>query len=276
MDPGSSLSVCDGTGMEGDVPRGTGGLERSPGTFLEVVGSMVGGVSPPTDIPVPSSELLARMIADAGLTLPPGAGERIVSHAREVLRWNRSIRLTAITSPEEIAVKHILDSLFLLRFSPFPGRILDFGSGAGYPGIPLAAALPGSRIVLLDSSGKKSAFLAHTVRKLSLSNADVVHARLSRRSLLSIGRFDHIVTRATLPREKAVPLLFPYLSPGGRLLLMEGPGEGNREPDRLRGNDSFRQGAARERLVRIELPFGMGSRVIREIPGPPRESASRE
>lgn len=232
---------------------------------------------PPGDThTAPTYDLLSRLIVDAGLSLPPGAGERLVSHAREVVRWNRSIRLTAITSPEEIAVKHILDSLFLLRFSPFPGRILDFGSGAGYPGIPLAAALPGSRVVLLDSSGKKSAFLAHAVRKLSLPNADVVHARLSGRNLLSIGRFDHIVTRATLPPEKAAPLLLPYLSPGGRLLLMEGPGEGKGERDRFRENGCLRQGAARERLVRMELPLGMGSRVIREIPAPPRETGSRE
>lgn len=227
-------------------------------------------------IPVPAHDLLAGLIADAGLSLPPGAGERLVSHAREVLRWNRSIRLTAITSPEEIAVKQILDSLFLLKFSPFPGRILDCGSGAGYPGIPLAVALPGSQIVLLDSSGKKCAFLAHIAKMLSLSNADVVQGRLSRHDLLPIGRFDHIVTRATLPPEKAVPLLLPYLAPGGRLLLMEGPGEGNGKRNRARENDCFLQGAARERILRIELPFAMGSRVIREVRSPAGDSGSWE
>jgi len=225
-------------------------------------------VSPPPDIPLPSNGFLAGLIAGAGLSLPPGAGELLISHAREVLRWNRSIRLTAITAPEEVAVKHILDSLLLLKFSPFPGRILDFGSGSGYPGIPLAVALPGSRVVLLESSGKKCAFLSHALRKLRLVNADVVNARLERGSLLSIGRFEHIVTRATLPREKALPILLPYLAPGGRFLLMQGPGEGKGKRGKHEGEDSSLQEAAQERTVRIELPLAMGSRIIREIPGP--------
>jgi 16S rRNA (guanine527-N7)-methyltransferase len=222
------------------------------------------------DILLPSKGLLAGLIAGAGLSVPPGAEELLLSHAREVLRWNRSIRLTAITAPEEVAVKHILDSLLLLRFSPFPGRILDFGSGAGYPGIPLAVALPGSRVVLLESSGKKCAFLSHALRKLSLGNADVVNARLERRSLPSIGPFEHIVTRGTLPQEKVVPLLLPYLAPGGRFLLMQGPGEGKGKRKKPEGKDSSLQGAPQERTVRIELPLAMGSRVIREIPSPVR------
>jgi 16S rRNA (guanine527-N7)-methyltransferase len=225
-------------------------------------------VPSPRNIALPSKRFLAGLIAGAGLSVPPGAGELLISHAREVLRWNRSIRLTAITAPEEVAVKHILDSLLLLRFAPFPGRILDFGSGAGYPGIPLAVALPGSRVVLLESSGKKCAFLSHALQGLSLGNADVVHARLERRNILSLGQFEHIVTRATLPREEAVPLLLPYLAPGGRFLLMQGPrrGEGKREKPG-RGNSSL-QGAAQERSVRIELPLAMGFRVIQEITNP--------
>jgi len=60
-----------------------------------------------------------------------------------MLRWNRSIRLTAITDPVEVAVKHVVDSLLLLRFAPFPGRILDFGSGAGYPAFLLPSIFQG-------------------------------------------------------------------------------------------------------------------------------------
>ncbi len=226
---------------------------------------MVGGVSPPTDIPVPSSGLLAGLIAEAGLSVPPGAEDLLISHAGEMLRWNRSIRLTAITDAREVAVKHILDSLLLLRFSPFAGRILDFGSGAGYPGIPLAVALPGTRVVLLESSGKKSAFLSHVLRKLGLANAEVVNARLDRRSLLSIGRFEHIVTRATLPPREAFPLLLPYLAPGGRFLLMTGSGKGKGRREESEGKGLPPIGAVRERTVSVELPLAMGSRVIQEI-----------
>ncbi len=216
------------------------------------------------DIPAPSVDFLAGLIAGAGLSVPAGAVEKLVSHAREVIRWNRSIRLTAITSPDEVAVKHILDSLLLLAFSPFPGRILDFGSGAGYPGIPLAIALPGTRIVLLESSGKKCAFLSHARRMLSLPNTEVVQGRLAARSpIAAIGRFEHIVTRATLPGEEAVPLLLPYLVPGGRILLMCGVGKGKRE--RVGEKGSSRKGHVPARSVRFDLPLRMGSREIREI-----------
>ena len=219
-------------------------------------------MSPPTDIPAPAAEFLAGLIAGAGLCVPPEAVGKLVAHAGEMLRWNRSIRLTAITSPEKVAGKHILDSLFLLAFCPFPGRILDFGSGAGYPGIPLAITLPGSHVVLLESSAKKCAFLSHVRRMLSLSNAEVVQGRVEARNPLSIGRFEHIVTRATLPAAEAVALLQPYFAPGGRFLGMEGPGrkgEAGREERRLP------QGAAPGRTIGFELPLGMGRRKIREI-----------
>ncbi|MGB3400390.1 MAG: 16S rRNA (guanine(527)-N(7))-methyltransferase RsmG [Candidatus Deferrimicrobiaceae bacterium] len=220
-------------------------------------------MSPPTDIPVPSSDILAGLITGAGLSVPLPAVEKLVDHAREMLRWNRSIRLTAITDPAEVAVKHILDSLLLLRFAPFPGRILDFGSGAGYPGIPLAVVLPGSRFLLLESSGKKCAFLSHILRRLSLANAEVVQARLERNRRLPIGTFEHIVTRATLPPEAAVTVLRPYIAAAGRVLLMKGPGKGSKKSREKEG--FFPPENAQERTVRFELPLRMGFREIREI-----------
>lgn len=220
-------------------------------------------VSPPTDIPVPSIDFLAGLIAGAGLSVPQPAMEKLVDHAREMLRWNRSIRLTAITEPADVAVKHILDSLLLLRFAPFPGRILDFGSGAGYPGIPLAVVLPGSRFLLLESSGKKCAFLSHILRRLSLANVEVVKARLETNRRLPIGTFGHIVTRATAPSEEAVTVLRPYLASAGRILLMKGPGKGRKKSPGEKG--CFPPEDIRERTVRFELPLRMGFREIREI-----------
>jgi 16S rRNA (guanine527-N7)-methyltransferase len=213
-----------------------------------------------------SSAFLAGLIAGAGLSVPMPAVEKLLDHAREMLRWNRSIRLTAITEPVEVAVKHILDSLLLLRFTPFPGRILDFGSGAGYPGIPLAVVLPESRFLLLESSGKKCAFLSHILRKLSLANAEVVQARLGTNRRLPIGTFEHIVTRATLPAGEAVAVLLPYVAKTGRILLMRGPGRGK---GASRGKEEFSpQKEVRERTVRFELPLRMGLREIREIRTP--------
>jgi len=216
-----------------------------------------------------SAELLSEALSGTGISIPPGAADRLLLHVKEMLLWNRSIRLTSITAPDEIAVKHIVDSLLLLLFSPFPGRTLDFGSGAGYPGIPLAIALPEGRFVLLESSAKKCAFLSRACSILGLSNAEVVRGRLTPKAHLAIGRFEQVVTRATLPPVEAARLLVPYLSPGGRLLLMTGPG-GDRngaiagEGEKGR-EDELPPGAVYGRRERFALPLGMGSREIREI-----------
>jgi 16S rRNA (guanine527-N7)-methyltransferase len=216
---------------------------------------------------------LTVLLAETGLSLPPGALEKLLLHAGEMLRWNRAIRLTAITAPEDVAIKHILDSLLLLAFAPFPGRTLDFGSGAGYPGIPLAIALPEERVVLLESSGKKCAFLTHVRSMLDLRNAEVVQGRLTGRNPLPLGRFEQIVTRATLPPGEAAGLLVPYLQPGGRLFLMTGPGESARHaegegPAATAGKGALPHGATHGRRRRFTLPLGRGSREIREILGP--------
>src|SRR5512135_2794960 len=171
-----------------------------------------------------SPDLLREILAEAGIPDFPGAASLLALHANEMLRWNRSIRLTAITDPLEVAVKHVADSLLLLQFAPFPGRILDFGSGAGYPGIPLALYLPGARITVLEASVKKCAFLSRARSLLKLSNVDIVQARAEERKRLPLPPHDHIVTRATASPGEVIPLLTPYLADGGRFLFMMGPG----------------------------------------------------
>jgi len=204
-----------------------------------------------------SPGLLREVLAEAGIPAFPGATEQLSVHADEMLRWNRSIRLTAITDPVEVAVKHVADSLLLLRFAPFPGRILDFGSGAGYPGIPLALYLPGARVTLLEASAKKCAFLSRVRGILGLSNVDVVQARVEEGKRLPLPPHDHIVTRATASAGEVIPLLRPYLAEGGRFLFMMGPGARKGVPGELPG--------AVIRRERFRLPRGMGEREIVEI-----------
>lgn len=212
----------------------------------------------------PPAHMVAAVLREGGVEIPPGAVEMLVGHAAEMLRWNRSIRLTSLTRPRDVAVKHILDSLFLLRFGPFPGRILDFGSGAGFPGIPLAVALPGSRVVLLEASGRKCAFLAHVRARLGLDNVSVVRGRLEARSPFALGRFEHAVTRAVLPPGETLALLTPCLAPGGRILLMTGP-RTRKAAELVPPHRGKAPQVVALRTERIELPFGMGVREIREF-----------
>lgn len=204
-----------------------------------------------------SADLLGEVLAEAGIPAFPGAASLLAIHANEMLRWNRSIRLTAITDPVEVAVKHVADSLFLLRFAPFPGRILDFGSGAGYPGIPLALYLPGTRVTVLEASVKKCAFLSRVRGMLRLSNVDVIQGRAEERKKLPLAPQDHIVTRATASAGEVIPLLSPYLADGGRFLFMMGPGSREGIPGGLPGTVTRRE--------RFHLPRGMGEREIVEI-----------
>ncbi len=204
-----------------------------------------------------SPDLLREILAEAGIPDFPGAAERLAVHANEMLRWNRSIRLTAITDPVDVAVKHVADSLLLLRFAPFPGRILDFGSGAGYPGIPLALYLPGARVTVLEASVKKCAFLSRARGMLQLSNVNVVQGRAEERTELPLPPHDHIVTRATASAGEVVPLLSPYLADGGRFLFMMGPGARDGVSGNFPGTVTRRE--------RFHLPRGMGEREIVEI-----------
>jgi 16S rRNA (guanine527-N7)-methyltransferase len=209
---------------------------------------------------------IGEALAGFGLPLPPGAAEKLALHAGEMLRWNRSIRLTAITDPREVAAKHVLDSLLLLRLAPFAGTILDAGSGAGYPGVPLAVCLPDCRVTMVEASGKKAAFLSRAVALLGLSNAEVVHGRIERKGGVALPSFGTVVSRATFPPADALPMLSPLVAPGGRLLLMTGPGTGSggdgTSPLPLPG------GWSGGRTVTTALPYNMGTRTIVELLAP--------
>jgi 16S rRNA (guanine527-N7)-methyltransferase len=205
----------------------------------------------------PDPGLIRDVLAEAGVEVTPGEAEELAIHAAEMLRWNRSIRLTAITDPVEVAVKHVADSLLALRFAPFPGRILDFGSGAGYPGIPLAICLPGTPVTLLEASGKKCAFLSRVRSMLRLTSLEVVHGRAGEGNRLPIGPFDHIVTRATVSPPETVFLLSPYLAAGGRFLFLAG------RSARVQGGADLPGMVTRKE--RFLLPRGMGEREILEF-----------
>ncbi len=135
---------------------------------------------------------------------------------KQLLRWNRAYNLTAITDPEAILSRHLLDSL-----SPVPflqgEHIADVGTGGGFPGLVLALALPDKRFALIDSHGKKLRFVRQMVHELELKNVSVHHARVQALDL----RVDAVVCRAfaTLPD---IVDWCAHLAPGGQLLAMKG------------------------------------------------------
>lgn len=165
-----------------------------------------------------------RALLDAGLdrlgqNLDAGARERLLAFLRLLARWNRAYNLTAIRDHREMIPRHLLDSLSLRPFL-YGGRILDLGTGAGLPGIPLAIAEPDRELHLLDSRGKKIRFVRQAVLELGLSNVTAAQARIE--SYLPPGKFATIVARALAAPAEVVRLAHPLLAHPGRLLIMGG------------------------------------------------------
>jgi 16S rRNA (guanine527-N7)-methyltransferase len=137
----------------------------------------------------------------------------------ELDRWNQSYNLTAIKSREEMLTHHLLDSLAVAPFLRGQ-RVIDVGTGAGFPGLPLAIVQPQRQFVLLDSNGKKVRFVAHAARTLQLSNVAPVHARAE--SHEDPSGFDCVVARAFAPLSELIPLVAGLCSAETRVLAMKG------------------------------------------------------
>jgi 16S rRNA (guanine527-N7)-methyltransferase len=160
-------------------------------------------------------------LAELELALSPAARQAIDDHVRLLLAWNAAINLTAIREPAEIAVRHVVDSLAAATLLADIGGFLDLGSGGGFPGIPLAAALPVERVALVDSVGKKASFLAAAVEAADLSpRVGVAAARAE--ELASEARhrerWPAVTARAVGSLAELVELAFPLLAVGGRLV----------------------------------------------------------
>ena len=147
------------------------------------------------------------------------------AHARLLLEWNRTTNLTAITDPVEVAVKHYVDSLAAACWIGDAARILDAGSGGGFPGIPLKILRPDFSITLVDSVRKKVSFLKHAIRTVGLEGIEAVHGRLEAlgESPRYRGAFDMVVCRAFSSLETFAERTADFLAPGGSLLALKGP-----------------------------------------------------
>jgi 16S rRNA (guanine527-N7)-methyltransferase len=170
------------------------------------------------------AEGLERGVAALGLELRPDALAKFGRYLDLLEKWNRVYNLTAIRSRERMVTHHLLDSLAILPHVPGP-RVLDVGSGAGLPGIPLAIAGAELNVTLLDSNHKKTAFLRQAVAELGLKNAVVEAERVE--SWRTNARFETIVSRAFSELGELVAAAGRLLAPGGIIAAMKGvyPGE---------------------------------------------------
>lgn len=145
-------------------------------------------------------------------------------HARELMHWNKTFNITAITDPREVAVKHFLDSLPAARHIPPHAAVLDIGSGGGFPGIPLKIFMHSLTVTLIDASRKKINFLKHAIRALKLEHIEAHQVR-AENLILDPNyreRFDVIISRALSALPTFVGLAQPLLAPGGIIIALKG------------------------------------------------------
>jgi 16S rRNA (guanine527-N7)-methyltransferase len=172
-------------------------------------------------------QVLSRYVrSQLGLRLSPSQQSILALYERELMDWNTRFNLTAIRDPEEVHIKHFLDSLTCLlamRDTPL-GRLIDIGTGAGFPGIPLKIMLPRVQLTLVESVGKKAEFCRHVVNILDLQGVEVIQQRAE-----TIGqdpahrqRYDWAVARAVAILPVLAEYLLPLVRVGGSMLAMKG------------------------------------------------------
>jgi 16S rRNA (guanine527-N7)-methyltransferase len=145
-------------------------------------------------------------------------------YIQELLKWTQKINLTAIRTEKGIVLKHFLDSLSVYPYLPHTSNLLDIGSGAGFPGIPLKIVCPSLQVTLIDSVRKKVDFQRHIIRKLALNGIKALQGRVQDKDVLQRMErsFDRIISRAFTDLRTLLMLSFPFLKEAGMVIAMKG------------------------------------------------------
>jgi 16S rRNA (guanine527-N7)-methyltransferase len=185
--------------------------------------------------------------------------QKAALHLHLILAANEHMNLTRITDPREAAIKHVYDSVLPWKHFQNAKRILDAGTGAGFPGIPLSIVLPDIRFCLVESTQKKARFVDTAVESLDLPNVHVFPERAEEVAITQ--RPDIITARAIAPIGRIIELFRKSLKNGARLLLYKGPDVENE----LAEAGEHRMNA--DVLCRYELPYELGVRTLIQLQG---------
>lgn len=150
--------------------------------------------------------------------------EKFYKYMILILEWNEKINLTAITNPREMIIKHFIDSMIISNKINKKSKIIDIGTGAGFPGIPLKIYDDSLEITLLDSLNKRTIFLKEVIEKLEIKNVEIIHGRAEDYAQNTKYRemYDYAVSRAVAPLNILCEYLIPYIKKDGYMIAMKG------------------------------------------------------
>lgn len=166
---------------------------------------------------------MEKALEEMGQKLSSECIQQFELFASELKKWNSKVNLTAINKDSDIAIKHIIDSLFFVSCVRAGEKVLDVGSGAGFPSIPLKIAMPDVEVVSVDSVGKKIMFQKHVARLLGFSGFEALNDRVENLHSKFAKHFDVISSRAFAKLDEFIVLAAPMLNNGGRIIAMKGP-----------------------------------------------------
>ncbi len=203
---------------------------------------------------------LSTYSADMGIHLHQDAMRRFEIYLKELKAWNQKFNLTAIKEDKGMAIKLFLDSLTPFNLIKTGSMLLDIGSGAGFPGIPLHIADPSLHVTLLDSVNKKVTFLNHIIAELGLTGIEVIHSRAEEFAKTKKGAYDVVISRALTNLSGFIKLGEPFLKPDGILIAMKG----SRADEEIRDAARIleRKKMKVKDIVRFCLPLDYGKRGI--------------
>lgn len=199
---------------------------------------------------------------DVNLELSEKQYEQFIKYMRLVQEWNEKINLTAITEPKEVIIKHFIDSLSIWGEIKDNSKIIDVGTGAGFPGIPLKIYNNTLNVTLLDSLNKRTVFLKEVIEKLNLKNIEVIHGRAEDYAKIDKYRenYDYAISRAVAPLNILLEYLSPYVKIGGNVIAMKGS---NAEEEIKNSNNALK--VLKCKIIessKINLPENAGERYI--------------
>lgn len=168
-------------------------------------------------------EELARKANKLEIKLSEEQQNQFYQYMQLLLEWNKKMNLTAITEPEEILDKHFIDSIIITKYINKNDKILDIGTGAGFPGIPLKIIMQQNEIILLDALNKRINFLKEVIQELKLDKITAIHGRAEEFSKISGNRqsYDIVASRAVAKLNVLLEYMLPFVKIGGKCICMK-------------------------------------------------------